>query len=95
MTSVLKGLTTSFLMGIKYNYFSMCYNWYLYQLSVQAVLITNIIKNGISAVDIIADLIIGTSITFLRQVLIIIFYFIIVLSINYTVYPYYYDKYLS
>ena len=53
-------LTTSFLTGIK-NYFCMYYNWYLYQLSMQAVLITDIVKNGISATDIIANPIIGTS----------------------------------
>ena len=39
----------------------MCYNRYLYWLFVQAVLITDIVKNTISAVDIIADPIIGTS----------------------------------
>ena len=39
----------------------MRYNRYLYRLSVQAVPSTDIVKCSISATDIIADLIIGTS----------------------------------
>ena len=39
----------------------MRYNWYLYWFSVQAIPITDIVKNGISATNIIADLIISTS----------------------------------
>ena len=39
----------------------MHYNRYLHRLSMQAALITDIVKNSISATDIIADLIIGTS----------------------------------
>ena len=38
----------------------MHYNRYLYQLSVQAVPITDIVKNSILAANIIADPIIGT-----------------------------------
>ena len=39
----------------------MRYNRYLYQLSVQVVPITDIVKSSISATNIIANLIIGTS----------------------------------
>ena len=39
----------------------MRYNRYLYQLPVQAVPITDIVKNSISSADIVTDLIIGTS----------------------------------
>ena len=41
----------------------MRYNWYLYQLFMQAVPITDIVKNSILAAGIIADPIIGTSLT--------------------------------
>ena len=41
--------------GIKKNYFCMHYNWYLYWLSVQAVPMTDIVKNSISAANIIAN----------------------------------------
>ena len=36
-------------------------NWYLYRLPVQAVPITDIVKNSISSADIVTDPIIGTS----------------------------------
>ena len=39
----------------------MRYNRYLYRLSVQAVPITDIVKNSISSADIVTDPIIGTS----------------------------------
>ena len=39
----------------------MCYNQYLYRLPVQAVPITDIVKNSISSADIVTDPIIGTS----------------------------------
>ena len=39
----------------------MHYNQYLYRLSVQAVSITDKVKSSISATDVIADPIIGTS----------------------------------
>ena len=44
--------------------FCMHYNQYLYQLTVQAVLITDTVKNSISAADVIADPIIGTSLMY-------------------------------
>ena len=39
----------------------MRYNQYLYRLPVQAVPITDIVKNSISSADIVTDPIIGTS----------------------------------
>ena len=42
-------------------YFCMHYNQHLYWLTVQAVSITDIVKNSISLANIIADPIIGTS----------------------------------
>ena len=39
----------------------MRYNQYLYRLSIQPIQITNVIKNSISAANIIADMIISTS----------------------------------
>ena len=44
----------------------MCYNQYLYWLSVQAVLIIDIVKSSLSAADIIANPIIGTSLIISR-----------------------------
>ena len=41
----------------------MRYNRYLYRLPVQAVPITNIIKNSISSADIVTDPIIGTTLS--------------------------------
>ena len=38
----------------------MCYNWYLYQFSIQAVPNTDILKNCISVAIIIDDMIINT-----------------------------------
>ena len=43
----------------------MRYNRYLYRLPVQAVPITNIVKNRISSADIVTDPIIGTSLVHL------------------------------
>ena len=43
----------------------MHYNRYIYRLPVQAVPITDIVKNGISAADTIADPIIGTSLVYI------------------------------
>ena len=43
----------------------MHYNWYIYRLPVQAVPITDIVKNSISAADTIADPIIGTSLVYI------------------------------
>ena len=42
----------------------MHYNRYLYRLSMQAVMITDIVKNSILAANIFADPIIGTSLLF-------------------------------
>ena len=43
----------------------MHYNRYIYRLPVQAVPITDIVKNSISAADTIADPIIGTSLVYI------------------------------
>ena len=43
----------------------MHYNRYIYRLPVQAVLITDTVKNGISAADTIADPITGTSLVYI------------------------------
>ena len=45
----------------------MRYNQYLYRLPVQAVLITDIVKNSILSADIVTDAIIGTSLTHIQE----------------------------
>ena len=45
----------------------MRYNRYLYRLPVQAVPITDIVKNSISSADIVTDPIIGTSLMHTKQ----------------------------
>ena len=51
--------------SIKWNYFCMRYNRYLYRLTVQAVPTTDIVKNSISSADIVTNPIIGTSLCYM------------------------------